>query len=93
MLLENRMIFCSDHGHYFGEHNMIGKFMKRGGDRPSTIYEELGHIPLVIRHPNGLAAGKAIDGLCQPQDLLPTLLDLAEIPVVCGRKEIRWFRG
>jgi arylsulfatase A-like enzyme len=82
-LLENTVvIFCSDHGHYFGEHNMIGKFMKRGGDRPSTIYEEIGHIPLLIRHPNGLAAGKSITGLCQPQDLLPTLLDLAEIPAV-----------
>jgi arylsulfatase A-like enzyme len=82
-LLENTVvIFCSDHGHYFGEHNMIGKFMKRGGDRPSTIYEEIGHIPLLIRHPNGLAAGKTIPGLCQPQDLLPTLLDFAEIPAV-----------
>ena len=82
-LLENTVvIFCSDHGHYFGEHNMIGKFMKRGGDRPSTIYEEIGHIPLLIRHPNGLAAGKTIPGLCQPQDLFPTLLDLAEIPAV-----------
>jgi len=82
-LLENTVvIFCSDHGHYFGEHNMIGKFMKRGADRPTTIYEEIGHIPLLIRHPNGVAAGKTIPGLCQPQDLLPTLLDLARIPAV-----------
>jgi len=82
-VLENTaVIFCSDHGHYFGEHNMIGKFMKRGADRPSTIYEEIGHIPLLIRHPNGLAAGKTIPGLCQPQDLLPTLLDLTDIPAV-----------
>jgi len=87
-LLENTVvIFCSDHGHYFGEHNMIGKFMKRGADRPSTIYEELGHIPLLIRHPNGLAAGKTIPGLCQPQDLLPTLLDLGEI------SSVSWAEG
>src|SRR5215471_10098991 len=82
LLDQTIIIFCSDHGHYFGEHNMIGKFMKRGADRPTTIYEELGHIPLLLRHPNGLAAGETIPGLCQPQDLLPTLLDLADIPAV-----------
>ncbi len=82
-LLDNTVfVFCSDHGHYFGEHNMIGKFMMRGMDRPSTIYEEVGHIPLLVRHPKGLAAGQRIGGLCQPQDLLPTLLQLADIPAV-----------
>jgi arylsulfatase A-like enzyme len=80
-LLENTaVLFLSDHGHYFGEHNMVGKFMKKGADRPSTIYEEVGHIPLLVRHPEGMAAGRRIGGLCQPQDLMPTLLDLAGLP-------------
>src|SRR5262249_28258848 len=82
LLEDTAVLFLSDHGHYFGEHNLIGKFMKKGMDRPSTIYEELGHIPLLLRHPAGLAAGKPVPGLCQPQDLLPTLLELAEIPPV-----------
>jgi arylsulfatase A-like enzyme len=82
LLNQTIVIFCSDHGHYFGEHNMIGKFMKRGADRPTTIYEEVGHLPLLVRHPEGLAAGQTVGGLCQPQDLLPTLLEFAEIPPV-----------
>ncbi|HUR47450.1 MAG TPA: sulfatase [Candidatus Saccharimonadales bacterium] len=81
-LEDTTVLFCSDHGHYFGEHNMIGKFMKPGMDRPTTIYEEVGHIPLLIRRPDGLGAGQQIGGLCQPQDLMPTLLELAGIPGV-----------
>jgi arylsulfatase A-like enzyme len=87
LLEDTAVLFCSDHGHYFGEHNLIGKFMKKGMDRPTTIYEELGHIPLLLRHPAGSAAGKTIPGLCQPQDLMPTLLELAGIPPV------RWAEG
>ena len=82
LLANTAVIFCSDHGHYFGEHDMVGKFMKKGMDRPTTIYDEIGHIPLLLRHPEGVAAGQTISGLCQPQDLLPTLLELAGVPKV-----------
>lgn len=82
-LLENTaVIFCSDHGYYFGEHEMLGKPLKSQLSRPTTIYEELGHLPLLIRHPAGLAAGQIIGGLCQPPDLFATTLELAGIPGV-----------
>ena len=79
-LKNSAVLFCSDHGYYFGEHGFLGKPMRI--DKPTPIYEELGHIPLLIRHPDGLAAGKTISGLCQPPDLFATALDLAEIPRV-----------
>jgi arylsulfatase A-like enzyme len=87
LLSDTAVIFCSDHGHYFGEHDMIGKFMKPGMDRPTTLYEEVGHLPLLIRHPDRLGAGSTIPGLCQPQDLFPTLLELAAIP------SVPWIEG
>jgi arylsulfatase A-like enzyme len=74
------IIFCSDHGYYFGEHGLIGKPLRC--KEPLKIYEELGHIPLLIRHPKALGAGKTIRGLTQPPDLYATVLDLAGIPAV-----------
>lgn len=74
------IIFCSDHGYYLGEHGLIGKPLRC--KEPLKIYEELGHIPLLIRHPKALGAGKTIRGLAQPPDLYATVLDLAGIPPV-----------
>ena len=80
-LLDNTaVIFCSDHGYYFGEHNLLGKPMRI--DKPTPIYDGLGHIPLLIRHPDGRGAGQTIPGLCQPPDLFATTLELAGIPAV-----------
>jgi arylsulfatase A-like enzyme len=61
---------------------MLGKPLKSQLQRPTTIYEELGHIPLLVRHPAGLAAGQSLRGLCQPPDLFVTALELAGIPRV-----------
>ncbi|MFO1476655.1 MAG: sulfatase [Verrucomicrobiota bacterium] len=71
------VIFCSDHGWYFGEHELVGKM---GYGRPTTIYDTLGRIPLLVRHPGGMGAGRRVTGFCQPPDLHGTLLDLAGIP-------------
>jgi arylsulfatase A-like enzyme len=82
-LLENTaVIFCSDHGYYFGEHGLLGKPVKRRLERPLTIYGELGNLPLLVRHPRGVGAGQMIRGLCQPPDLFATALDFAGIPPV-----------
>lgn len=84
LLANTAVIFCSDHGFYLGEHGLLGK-LRLGPHTP--IYEELGHAPLLVRHPAGLAAGQKFSGLCQPPDLFPTLLDLAGIPAV------NWAQG
>jgi arylsulfatase A-like enzyme len=80
-LLDNTaIIFCSDHGTYFGEHGLLGKPVKIG--KLTAIYEELGHLPMILRHPEGLGAGKIIPGIGQPPDIFTTALDLAGIPPV-----------
>ena len=87
LLGNTAVIFCSDHGYYFGEHGLLGKPLKRSLEKPTTIYDELGHLPLLIRHPNGLAASQTISGLCQPPDLFATALDLA------GIAPVPWMQG
>lgn len=72
-LHENSLImFVSDHGAPFGEHGIIRKA------RPWN-YEELVHIPWIIRHPEGIGAGKRVRSLVQPTDLMPTVLDYLDI--------------
>jgi arylsulfatase A-like enzyme len=80
LLDETAILFCSDHGYYLGEHGLLGKPVRH--TEPLKIYEELGHLPLLVRHPHGLGAGQILRGLAQPPDLYATALDLAGLPAV-----------
>ena len=73
-LFENSLLMVtSDHGEPFGEHGIVRKARPWG-------YEELAHIPWLVRHPDGLGAGQRSAALVQPPDLLPTVLDALGIP-------------
>jgi len=79
-LFENTaIIFTSDHGHYHGNHGAIGKPWAALGEDLGSLYEEMTRIPLLIRLPNG-ERGKRIDALVQSTDMMPTILDLLEVP-------------
>ena len=41
------------------------------------IYDNVLHVPLIIRYPGAVPAGERVSGFNQHKDLLPTLLDLA----------------
>ncbi|MFC1735027.1 sulfatase [Candidatus Hydrogenedentota bacterium] len=60
---------CSDHGTGLGDHYHIHKHM--------PIYEENGHIVLMMRAPGTGNPGSHSGALAQPADLMPTLLGLA----------------
>jgi len=64
------LIITSDHGEAFGEHGYL--WHERG------VYDELVHVPLLIRLPGGSRRAD-IAGLTQTIDLLPTIFDLYEI--------------
>jgi len=75
------IIFTSDHGTMLGEQGELHK----GNNR---LRNQVTRVPLLIRHPNGEAAGKRVRGFCQHQDVMPTLLGLLGEPVperVLGR--------
>jgi len=76
------ILFTTDHGWYLGEHDYIGKHTVLDRRDGWPLYEEIGHIPLLIRVP-GLAPGPC-DVLCQPVDLLPTICELAGIRAPSG---------
>ena len=71
------IIWTTDHGHLFGDHDLQGK----PGAELGTLYETTTRIPLLVHHPEGLGAGKRIEGIVQPPDLLPSILDFLDIPV------------
>lgn len=66
-------VFTSDHGDMLHSHGEIRK------QRP---WDESIRVPLLIRYPRLLGeGGKTLDGLISSEDLMPTLLGLAGVPV------------
>lgn len=66
-IVNNTMvIFTSDHGEMLGSHGMIEK---------NVLYEESAHVPLIIRYPNGVPAGRRIGDPVNLRDLFATILD------------------
>ena len=65
------IIITSDHGEMFGEHNHIHHLF--------TTYNELIHIPLIVRHLGRISASEE-GKLVQLHDLYSTLLDVIDAP-------------
>jgi len=66
LLDDGVVVLVSDHGEEFGDH--------RGFDHGRTLYEELLHVPLLIKYPGSKWAGTRVDERVSLLDLLPTLL-------------------
>ena len=69
---ETIIVINGDHGETLYEHDC---FFDHHG-----IYEPTLVVPLVIRYPGALPEGKRVAGYNQHKDLVPTLLDLADLP-------------
>ena len=65
------IILTSDHGEEFGEH---GNF--RHG---ATIYQEQLRVPLIMKFPPLIPAGKSIETAVRSIDITPTILDILRI--------------
>jgi arylsulfatase A-like enzyme len=62
------VVVTADHGEGLGQHGVIGHVV--------NIYEEAVHVPLLLRWPGHLPAGRTIDGPVESVDVLPTVLEL-----------------
>lgn len=73
-LTENTIvIFTSDHGETLYEHEC---WFDHHGTYDNTL-----NVPMIIRYPGKMPAGMRVPGFSQLKDLVPTLLELAEISV------------
>jgi arylsulfatase A-like enzyme len=71
ILDETIVVINSDHGETLYDHECW--FDHHG------IYDNVLHVPLIIRYPGKAPAGRRIAGYTQHKDLVPTLLELAGI--------------
>lgn len=69
------IVFTSDHGEMAGSHGLRQK--------ANLVYDENFRVPLVISHPDDTAAhGSRSDAMASAVDLLPTLLEMADVDPV-----------
>lgn len=66
------VVFSADHGEQFGAHGRIFKM---------TFYDESARVPLLVRWPARIPAGRVSDACISSPDLMPTLLGLAGLHI------------
>jgi arylsulfatase A-like enzyme len=82
------VVVTADHGEEFGEHGGWGH-----GD---TVYDEVLHVPLVLWGPGRIPAGRRVTTPVSLVDVVPTILDLASVPVprdLDGESQVDRVRG
>jgi len=73
-MAENTLVvFTTDHGHFFGQHGLIAK--------GAFHYEDMIKVPMLVRQPGVVPAGKRSDALQTLVDYAPTFLSAAGINV------------
>jgi arylsulfatase A-like enzyme len=85
---ETLIILSADHGEEFFEH--------RGCDHGQTLYDEVLHIPLIVRHPGVVPPGTRVAEQVRLVDIMPTVLDALEVPEppgIVGRSLLPLARG
>jgi arylsulfatase A-like enzyme len=77
-LEDTLIVFLSDHGEEFREHD---------GWLHETVYQELLHVPLIVRPAADMlpgSRGKRLDTVVRLVDVLPTVLELLDLPAPEG---------
>jgi arylsulfatase A-like enzyme len=67
------IVFTADHGEEFEDH---GKWL-----HGRSVFDELVRVPLVVKFPGGVHAGKRVTQQVQGVDVLPTVLRALDLPV------------
>jgi arylsulfatase A-like enzyme len=68
------VVFTSDHGNMLGERNRMFK---------GVMYESSARVPMIYRGP-GITPGKSSDAVLDNATVMPTLLELAGLPIPAG---------
>lgn len=73
VLEDTVIIFTADHGDHDCQHRMIRKF---GG-----LYDNIVRTPMLVRAPGLARAGATTSQLSQHEDIAPTVMDIAGLPI------------
>ena len=65
------LLFTSDHGEGFLEHGSLG--------HSNSVYDELLHVPLIIKFPDSKFRGTEIGSIVRDVDIVPTVLEVLNI--------------
>lgn len=65
------VIVTADHGEQLGERGMQG--------HANSLYEQVVHVPLLVRYPTRVPAGKRVDRQVSLRDIAATITDLAKV--------------
>jgi arylsulfatase A-like enzyme len=74
------LVVVGDHGENVGDHGMM--------DHQYCLYDTLLHVPFVV-HGGAFEDGGDVDDLASLVDLLPTLLDVADVDAADAREEFQ----
>ena len=69
------LVVTSDHGEEFGDHTREFWYDMHG----HSTYEEVIHVPLLIKLPGGYAGGTRVPTVVETVDVMPTILDVLKI--------------
>jgi arylsulfatase A-like enzyme/Tfp pilus assembly protein PilF len=67
------IVLLSDHGEGLGDHGEQ--------EHGLFVYDEVIHVPLIMKQAGGTGAGRRVRDVVQHVDVVPTLLDLAKAPI------------
>lgn len=70
---ETLFVITSDHGEFLGEHDLWGHYF--------SLYNELIHIPLVVKYPASVDLRGEFANPVQLHDLYGTIMDLVGVPI------------
>jgi arylsulfatase A-like enzyme len=73
------LIYTSDHGEAFGEKGFFDHL---------SCYDNIAHVPLIIRWPGRIPRERRVEGYTLCVDLMPTILEICGLPVpegLCGK--------
>jgi arylsulfatase A-like enzyme len=78
------LVIASDHGEDFGDHDVeivhgADRKRTRGRHHGHSLYNELLHVPLILRAPGRVPAGQRVTSTVRLIDVLPTVVELCGI--------------
>lgn len=77
------IIMTTDHGYFLGERNYFGKNYMH-------LYNELAHLPCIVKFPKGERKGERVSEMTQNIDIMPSVLDFSGLAIPESVRGVSW---